>query len=80
MGSNQAWVCLHAGMETTVRKRKMTKKIEELKQPKKEVSLELAEFLKEMHEASVKNIEDLKKQLIEIEAEILHRRSQGENI
>lgn len=58
----------------------MTKKIEELKQPKKEVSLELAEFLKEMHEASVKNIEDLKKQLIEIEAEILHRRSQGENI
>ena len=58
----------------------MNKPINELQQSKKELSPELINFLKDMHESSLKNIQDLKQQIADAELELSNRRNRGENI
>lgn len=55
------------------------KKVNELQQPEKPLSLELIEFLKEIHESSVRNTNAMQQLIKEAEAELAYRKSQGEN-
>lgn len=67
------------GTVIIVRKIKM-KKVNELRHPKKDQSLEVVNFLKEIHEDALKNIADIEQQLIDAEKELSRRRSLGEKI
>lgn len=58
----------------------MNRPINELQQSKKELSPELIDFLKDMHESSQKNIKSIKQQIADAERELAHRRSLGEDL